>query len=95
MVETSIADAKARLTRLIYQAEQGQTIHITRRGKSVAVLLSEDEYARLHRGQSPSGFWDLIVAMRSAPGFAPVDWSPEEIDAWRDRRPSREFEWPG
>jgi len=94
MAETSIADAKAQLTRLIHQAERGETVHITRRGKPVAVLLSEDEYARLRQGREQGNFWDLVVEMRSDPAFEPVDLTREEIDSWRDRRPTREFEWP-
>ena len=94
MAETSIADAKDQLTRLIYQAERGEPVHITRRGKPVAVLLSEDEYVRLRQGQDKRSFWELIVEMRSDPEFTPVDWTPEEVDSWRDRRPAREFEWP-
>jgi len=94
MAETSIAEAQSQLTRLIHQAERGEAVHITRRGKPVAVLLSEDEYARLRQGQKQHNFWDLIVEMRSDPAFEPVDWTPEEIESWRDRRPTREFEWP-
>jgi len=94
MAEASIADAKNRLTRLIHQAERGEAVHITRRGKPVAVLVSEDEYARLRQGQYQPDFWDLIVKMRAAPDFVPVDWSPETVDGWRDRRPAPGFEWP-
>jgi len=96
MAETSIAEAKTQLTRLIHQAEQGETVHITRRGKPVAVLLSEGEYARLRQGQAQAqpDFWDLITDMRADPAFEPVDWSSDEVDSWRDRRPVRDFEWP-
>jgi len=94
MPETSIANAKTQLTRLIHQAERGEAVHITRRGKPVAVLLSEDEYTRLRQGQEQRNFWDLIAEMRSDPAFQPIDWSKEEIDSWRERRPAREFEWP-
>ncbi len=94
MSESSIAEAKTQLTRLIHQAERGETVHITRRGKPVAVLLSEDEYARLRQGQEQQNFWDLIAEMRDDPAFEPVDWCREEVDSWRDRRPAREFEWP-
>ena len=52
MTETSIAEAKNQLTRLIYQAECGQAVHMTRCGRAVAVLLSEAEYARLSRGSA-------------------------------------------
>jgi prevent-host-death family protein len=94
MVEISIAEAKTQLTRLIRQVERGESVHITRRGKPVAVLLSENEYARLRRGQSQRDFWDLITEMRADPAFEPVDWTDEEVDSWRDRQPAREFEWP-
>lgn len=94
MSETSIAEAKTQLTRLIHQAERGEAVHITRRGKPVAVLLPEDEYARLRQGQEQQNFWDLIAEMRSDPGFEPVDWSKEQVDSWRDHRPAPECEWP-
>lgn len=94
MTETSIANAKNHLTRLIQEAERGEHVHITRRGKAVAVLLSEAEYARFRRGQVHGNFWDLIVEMRSDPEFEPVDWTSEEVDSWRDRRPERDFRWP-
>ncbi len=94
MTEASIADARNKLTHLIQQAESGETVHITRRGKPVAVLLSEDEYARLHQSWEQRSFWDLVVEMRSDPEFEPINWTPEEIDSWRDRSPGRNFEWP-
>jgi prevent-host-death family protein len=94
MAESSIAQAKSQLTRLIHQAESGDAVHITRRGTPVAVLLSEDEYARLCQGREPQDFWQSIVEMRSDPGFQPVDWSADEVDAWRDRRPQQGFQWP-
>ena len=94
MSETSIAEAKAHLTHFIHRAEQGETLHITRRGKPVAVLLSEGTYARLCQGRESLDFWSLVEEMRADPNFQPIDWTPEEIDAWRDRRPMREFAWP-
>lgn len=94
MSETSIADAKTHLTRFINEAERGEAVHITRRGKPVAVLLSEHEYARLREGRETRNFWDLIVEMRSDPKFQPVDWTKEDVDSWRDGRSARAFEWP-
>jgi prevent-host-death family protein len=43
----SVAEAKAQFAELLYQAEAGQAVRITRRGKPVAVLLSEAEFERL------------------------------------------------
>lgn len=51
MEDVSIADAKARLAELVHQAERGQAVHITRRGRAVAVLVSEADYARLNTGR--------------------------------------------
>jgi len=48
--EASIVEAKAQMTRLIHRAEQGEVVHITRRGKPFAVLLSREDYARLLQG---------------------------------------------
>ena len=67
MPEASIAEAKTQLTRLISQAELGEAVHITRRGKPVAVLLSESEYARLRQRETHRSFWELIVEMRDDP----------------------------
>ncbi len=93
MSEASIAEAKNQLTRLIHQAEGGEPVHITRRGKPVAVLLSADQYTRLCQGKAHYNFWDLIVDMRSELEFGSVDWTPEEVDSWRDQSSSRDFEW--
>ena len=39
MKHVSLADAKAHLSELVSQAEEGETIQITRRGKVVACLV--------------------------------------------------------
>ena len=94
MPEASIAEAKTQLTRLISQAELGEAVHITRRGKPVAVLVSESEYARLRQSETHRSFWELIVEMRDDPAFEPIEWSLDDINAWRDRRPTQAFTWP-
>ena len=94
MPEVSIAEAKNALTRLIYEAERGEAVHITRRGKPVAVLVSEDEYARLKSGGSTKDFWEAIEEWRAQASFDWPELTPEEVDSWRDRSPSREFAWP-
>jgi prevent-host-death family protein len=47
MTQASIAEAKNNLPRLVQQAEAGEQICITRRGRPVAVILSTEAYARL------------------------------------------------
>ncbi|MBK1704611.1 type II toxin-antitoxin system Phd/YefM family antitoxin [Halochromatium glycolicum] len=94
MSDTPIAEAKTHLTQLIQRAERGEAIRITRRGKPVAVLVSEAAYSSLCQGGEPPSFWERLQAMRAEPHFQPIDWTPEEIDAWRERQPPREFAWP-
>lgn len=47
MFDVSVADARTHLTRLLRQVEAGGPVQITRRGKPVAVLLSQADYQRL------------------------------------------------
>lgn len=51
----SIADARANLPTIIDQAEAGQEIELTRRGKAVAVVISLREFARLRGERAPFG----------------------------------------
>ena len=46
----SIAEARARLPAIVDQAEAGQEIEVTRRGKPVAAVVSVRELARLRGG---------------------------------------------
>jgi hypothetical protein len=59
--------------------------------KLIEVALPLDDLSE--RRDAPD-FWSLVAEMRADPAFQPVDWTPEEIDAWRDRQPMREFAWP-
>ena len=47
MQRYSIAEARARLPRMVDQAEAGVTVELTRRGRPVAVLISRQEFDRL------------------------------------------------
>jgi prevent-host-death family protein len=45
MQAVSLSEAKAQLAGLVHAAESGEAVHISRHGKAVAVLLSEQAYA--------------------------------------------------
>ncbi|MEO8383254.1 MAG: type II toxin-antitoxin system prevent-host-death family antitoxin [Acidobacteriota bacterium] len=45
--QQSIAAARSNLPQLVRQAEAGESIELTRRGESVAVLIGRKEYERL------------------------------------------------
>ena len=47
MAEVSVADARTRLTRLLQKVEAGEPVQIARRGRPVAVLISQADYERL------------------------------------------------
>lgn len=84
MSEMSIAEAKARFAQLVQRAEHGQAVRITRRGRPVAVLVSEADYARLSN-RSPgllaySQAWRAQVAQA---GVAP--FSDNDLQGLRDQ----------
>lgn len=92
MPQVSIADAKNHLPRLVQRVETGEAVHITRRGRPVAVLLSEDEYGRL-TGERP-GFMEFLRNWRSEiaaedGGFADV----EDFENLRDNATGRGVTW--
>ena len=93
MPQVSIAEAKNGLTRLIHAAEQGETVHITRRGKPVAVLVSEDVYERLQALEQQTDVWQAIQAWRAQASFDWPELTPEEVASWRDRSPGRDVAW--
>ena len=94
MLEVSVARARNSLTRLIHEAEGGEVVHITRRGKSVAVLVSREEYDRLESGDSQRDICQAIEDWRARASFDWPELTSEEVDGWRDRGPGRELPWP-
>lgn len=51
----SIAEARSNLPAIVDQAEAGQEIQLTRRGKAVAVVVSLREFQRLRNERSSFG----------------------------------------
>ena len=64
MFDVSVADARTHLTRLLRQVEAGGPVQITRRGKPVAVLLSQADYQRL--AQPRRSFTEFVREWRAA-----------------------------
>lgn len=94
MTDVSVAEAKARLTQLIRRVEKGEAVHITRRGKAVAVLICESELVALRARAPAQDLWETIEAWRAEAGFDWPEPGRDEIDGWRERDPGRAFEWP-
>ena len=62
----SLSTAKAHLAGLVQAAETGEVVHISRHGKPVAVLISEQAYATLQGHQSRRDVWTAIADWRAA-----------------------------
>jgi prevent-host-death family protein len=95
MSDTSIANAKAQLPSLVQRAEAGEPVHITRRGKRVAVILSEQEFNRLTRSlPKPAGYLEFLADWRKrlqADGCEPL--TDQEVASLRAQETGRDFSW--
>ncbi|MDM7938296.1 MAG: type II toxin-antitoxin system Phd/YefM family antitoxin [Cyanobium sp. CZS 48M] len=95
-----LSEAKARLARLVQAAEAGQVVHISRHGKPVAVLLSEQAYSSLHHPTTSQALGKAINLWRLAGrSGCNNDWplasdpaADQEVASWRDRAPGRSVE---
>lgn len=76
-----VQDAKARFSELLRSAAAEGPQAITVRGRTAAVVVSQEEYERL-KGKKPS----LVEFMRSSP-LAGVD-----LEIERDRSPGRDID---
>ena len=86
MSNVSVAEAKARFAQLVHQAESGQAVRITRRGRAVAVLVSEADYLRLTG--SSGGLLAFTKAWRAQAAHAGVVLP--DIEAWQGLRDQSE-----
>lgn len=85
----SIAGARNQLPALVHDAEAGKAVHLTRRGKPVAVLISLADYDRLTRERDP---WVALEAFRRSHELADLDVDEVFADV-RDRGPGRQVKW--
>ena len=82
----SLSVAKAQLAGLVQAAETGEVVHISRHGKPVAVLISEQAYATLRGQQASRRVWAAIADWRqSGEAIGELD-----VESWRDRSRGRE-----
>jgi len=83
--DRSIRDARNSLTALIRDAEKGNTVRLTRHGKAVAVLLSEQEYQRLSAQSAHKDPWQFLERWRAERPQGLPGISDTEVDSWRDK----------
>jgi len=83
----SIADARTSLPAIVDQAEAGQFVELTRRGKAVAVVISLREFERL-RGDRPE-FGERYKHFLEKHSLADVGLDTDFAATVRDRHPGR------
>ncbi len=86
--KVSVAEARQNFARLIKRAEQGRAIEITRRGESVAVIMSASDYLAL-TGERPS-FIEAAERVRERLDIDSLGIGDEEFAGLRDDAPGRE-----
>ena len=83
----SIAEARNNLPRIIHQAENGTLIELTRRGESVAVLLSKQQYQQFREGES--GYWNSLQEFRKKYNLKDLGIDATNWDRLREKGPGR------
>ena len=83
----SVAEARAHLPSIIDQAEGGEPVELTRRGRLVAVVLSPDAYQRLGAGRPR--FRDVYRAFLNGVALDEVGLDEDFAKSVRDRSPGR------
>lgn len=88
----SIAAARDNFPRLVHEAEQGQEVELTRRGRRVAVLVGSEQFERLKSDKRD--FWQAYETLRDELSLAELDIDPDVVfEGVRDRSPGRDFSW--
>ena len=73
----SIADARNSLSGIIHAAEKHGPITLTRRGKAVAVVVSEADFSKL--SQNKKDYWEALQAFRTHHDFAENALDEEDL----------------
>ena len=86
----SIADARANLPTIVDEAEAGQAIELTRRGKAVAVIMSLRELDRLRGGRTQ--FSDAYRKFLESYSLRELGVDAVAFESTRDRSGGRKVE---
>ncbi len=87
----SVAQARNRFAEIVHSLESQSRVEVTRRGRTVAVMISIEAYEQMQAGQA--AFWDSYQAFRAVHDLAGLDIGPETFAGTRDRSPGREAAW--
>jgi prevent-host-death family protein len=87
----SIAEARHDLAALVHQLNRKHLIELTRRGKTVAVLMSIREYNRL--AAPAKHFWEAYTSFYETADLRRLEIEPETFSNVRDRSSGGEVNW--
>ena len=86
----SVAEARNDFAHLVHLVEEGPPVEITRRGRTVAMLLSSRAYELLTKGRrSPA---DVIREFRECVVREGIDLDDADFEGLRDRSPGRDVD---
>jgi len=92
MKTSTIAEAKNNLSNLIHRLESEEAIHLTRHGKPVAVMMSENQYQNLI-APTKSVNTAILNWRNQLTGNTDIGLSDSELGAVRKDSAGREFSW--
>lgn len=78
-------DVKARLSEYVTMAENGDVVEITKYGKTSAVIISVQEYERLHQNFKPSFIEQVHKWRRKTGGLSPEEYATFENGLSRNK----------
>ncbi len=88
----SIAEARDRLSRVVHEAESRGPVELTRRGRTVAVVVSANDYARLGAGRKP--VHRVVEEIREQFCIGELGIDPDELLVGaREGSAGRDFAW--
>ena len=87
----SIAEARNSLSGVVHAAERNGPITLTRRGRPVAVVVSEADFSRL--GQSKKDYWEALQEFRATHDLTKDALIDADLEGLRNKDPGRNFTW--
>ena len=87
----TMTQASQHLPDILTFVEQGHSVEVTRRGKSVAIVVSITEYQSL-RERSQGDFWQALQAFRQQEMDDFTEWHEALTDV-RESSPGRDMTW--
>jgi len=93
----SVAQARDRFAEIVHGLESQPRIEVTRRGRTVAVMISVEAYEQMQAvaaaAAAATDFWASYQAFRAAHDLTRLDIGPQTFEGVRDRSSGREAAW--